>query len=95
MNPSRLTELRRIKFSVEYPPICFLEPSEIIPSSLHIVMGLFFDLFKQLKQYVEACDKRFPGSNFMGQLNENLKSCGAYEATWFQTFSGYSPIVYL
>ena len=84
----QLTRLRRATNSVEYDPVCFLEPSEIIPSSLHIIMGLFFGLFKKLKQYVELCDQKYPEQNFMEKLSQKLVSCGAYEATWFQTFSG-------
>ena len=51
-------------------------------------MGLFFGLFKKLKQYVELCDQKYPEQNFTKKLNQKLVSCGAYEATLFQTFSG-------
>jgi hypothetical protein len=47
------------------------------------------DLFKQLLNYVDECDKLKPREpKFVDILNQRLAAAGAYTSGWYQTYSG-------
>ena len=89
---SRSGQLRKLSqfcHSVEFEPLFCIEPKDVVPGSLHCVMGVFFDLFKVLKKFASNCDKtNNNGCYYVKELDKRLNKIGAFESTWFQSFSG-------
>ena len=88
----QLTKLSRMSESIEHCPIFCIEPKNIIPGSLHCIMGQCKGLVGILQSYIKRCDEFCPQleGSWALKFDKVLRDIGLFPATWFQTFSGRS-----
>lgn len=93
----QISKLSRLTKSIEHHPIFCIEPKNVIPGSLHCVMGQCKGLVEILQAYIKRCDIFLPrdGQSWADEFELILRSAGIFPTTWFQTFSGIKSVKYL
>ena len=93
----QITNLSLISKSIESPPIFCIEPCDIVPGSLHCIMGQCSGLVKILQKYIERCDLTSPKEDgtWAGEFDEIFRSIGIFFCHLVSDFFWYTTLYFL